>query len=197
MPPARLSGDAGDGAAPATSRILGGMGEERVPEGLLTPREACKLLGISVHQLRSRHENGEIPFVWRGAHRRYPADKLLAYKRSLAGAKRDAGAVDAQAIEMLVEGASEGEVIRALKIPLERVRALREAQFNVLSSGDPSATSAVAEAKKRVEAEVQRAYEAADAYYARRRAELRARRESPQATPQPSKPPQGVARRRP
>jgi hypothetical protein len=146
-------------------------------------REVCRVLGMPATTVRRKAKRGEIPSTWRGSHRVYPAERILALQRG-GVFDGDEGTRDALAIEMLDGGASDAEVIRALKLPLERVRALRaslgaatvEALDELAPAAHPPSSSSIAVADfARQNAEIRE-------QYATRRAELAARR---RAEPEP------------
>ena len=90
--------------------------------------EVMKLLGWTRSQLRWKQAHGEIQAVKRGIHWLYPASAVLLRQRETeARLSEDPGERDALAVEMFNEGASDAEIIRRLRLSLERVSALRRA----------------------------------------------------------------------
>jgi len=101
-------------------------------EAYFRASEVCRRLGISATALRARVAAGSIPWEQRGSQRVYPAKQILALERATkstggGGIVDDQGRQDAKAIAMLQDGATDGEVIRSLRMSLERVTALRKA----------------------------------------------------------------------
>lgn len=139
---------------------------------LLRPGEVCRLLKISPDALRRRVLAGKIRCTFRGAHRRFSRDEVLAQQAELLAEETDQGKVDRCAIEMMERGSTDAEVIRTLGMPLERARALRQASGNA-----PTEVTEGMIAPPLLE-EQQRAERAAVESYTRRRAELSAKRRS-------------------
>lgn len=145
----------------------------------LKSAEVCRLLNLSPDALDRRCKKGEIAFVWRGSQRRYPAGPILARHHSEQATKGDDdGTRDAKALDMIEAGSTDSEVIRALKLPLERVRALRGAE--------PATTLAPSAPSSGPHEVAQAAFASATEAFTRRRAELAARR---RATLESSAPP--------
>lgn len=107
------------------------MGRKKAPtKAYFRASEVCQRLGIARTSLWRRVEEGTIPSEMRGQQRVYPAAAILALERADKGTRSvadDQGKQDAKAIELLAAGATDGEVIRALRMSLERVGALRKA----------------------------------------------------------------------
>lgn len=97
------------------------------------------MLGLTARQLQLSRQRGDLRAVRRGTQWQYiAADVLLRQRETEAKLAKDPGERDALAMKLLREGATDGDVIEALRLPLERVIALRRAIAPETSTPEPA-----------------------------------------------------------
>jgi hypothetical protein len=103
---------------------------------------AAKVCGISQRVLRKLADRGDIEVRWRGGERVFPVASTLAYAQRVGARQVAEEGVDALAFGMMREGRSDEAIVMELKIPLERVLALRDhrdgARPLAKAEGDPA-----------------------------------------------------------